>query len=43
MPAVFLRAVAMITAAILLAMISKRFLEDPCLRLKDRLFPVRRT
>ena len=42
MPAVLLRAAVMITAAILLAMISKRFLEDPCLRLKDRLFPAHR-
>jgi peptidoglycan/LPS O-acetylase OafA/YrhL len=42
MPAVYLRGVVMITAAILLAMISKRFIEDPCLHLKDRMFPVRR-
>lgn len=36
---IYVRAVVATTAAFLLAMLSKRYLEDPCLRLKDQLFP----
>jgi peptidoglycan/LPS O-acetylase OafA/YrhL len=40
MATTLLRAVVMIGTAFLVAMVSKRFLEDPCMRLKDKLFPV---
>jgi len=36
------RGTVMISVAFLIAAMSKRFLEDPCLRLKDRLFPANR-
>jgi hypothetical protein len=39
MATAFLRAAVVIPTAFLIAMASKRFLEDPCLRLKDKLFP----
>lgn len=35
-----IRCIVMISVSFLIAAISKRFLEDPCLRLKERLFPV---
>ena len=42
MPAIFVRGVGMIALSFAFALLSKRFLEDPCLRLKDRLFPAHR-
>jgi len=38
--AAWVRTVVMIAASFAVALVSKRFLEDPCLRLKDRLWPV---